>query len=221
MNPDISLQIVGDYVQIIEAIVSTLAVIIGGFFAWRKWFKEAPEEERAIVTHEIDSCLLSKDARLVHVAFTIENKGTSRLLFTEGYTKIFQAKPLHQKIKGLLKMEEEKRPVAVTGTEYDWPNIGEKHYPVLKNEQAAVQDNFHLYHKAKRHEKRKNKVNETGKEEYVLIIESSETEQLCSDFIIPARVKAVMVYSTACLKPKDPDTGWDVTTFLRFSKTQH
>jgi hypothetical protein len=197
MNTEIPLQIVSDYVQIIEAIVSTLAVIIGGYFAWRKWFKEGPEEERALVSQDIESCLLSKDDRLVHVVFTIENKGTSRLVFKEGYSQIHQVIPLNKGCKNLLKINESERPLDSTGTEYKWPIIAKRNYPTREINPC------------------------TGKEEDIFTIESNETERYHCDFIIPAKTEAIFIYSNACLKPKDLNIGWDVTTFHRFSKVDN
>jgi hypothetical protein len=47
-------------------------------------------------------------------------------------------------------------------------------------------------------------------------IDSGESDRLDCDFIVPADISAVFIYSRACLDPKDPDLSWDVTTFQRF-----
>jgi hypothetical protein len=48
-------------------------------------------------------------------------------------------------------------------------------------------------------------------------IDSGESDRLDCDFIVPAEISAVFIYSRACLDPDDPDLGWDVTTFHRFT----
>ncbi len=51
-------------------------------------------------------------------------------------------------------------------------------------------------------------------------IDSGESERYDADFVIPASVSAIFVYSMACLDPEDYDLGWDVTTFHEFPPQQ-
>jgi hypothetical protein len=64
-----------------------------------------------------------------------------------------------------------------------------------------------------------------GRRDYPVVeeqlrIDSGESEKYDADFIIPASVSAVFVYSMACLDPQDSDLGWDVTTFHQFAAIQ-
>ncbi len=172
------LEFIGDLVQIIGSIVTTLTVIIGGIFAWRRWGREDPEAKRADLTQEIEHHLLSNTHRLVHTVFTIKNVGAATLKFKMGYTLLQQVTPLAGIFGRALLADYAKR--GASKTEYEWPIIGYRKYPAKKDK---------------------------------LKIDSGETERLHCDFIIPAKVKTIFVYSNACLDPKDLDLGWDVTSF--------
>ncbi len=174
-----TLENLGTLIQDLSSLVGTLAIIIGGILAWRRWGREAPESKRADLSHEIDHCLLSDSLRLVHTTFTIRNTGTVTLELHSGYTFLQRVTPLVGDFgKALLRGEGE---IGESKTEYAWPLIGEFwNYPT-----------------------RRDKVK----------IDSGETDHLYCDFIIPAEVKTIFVYSNACLDPKDPKLGWDVTSF--------
>jgi hypothetical protein len=81
-------------------------------------------------------------------------------------------------------------PLDVTKTMLEWPALARRDYPVAE------------------------------KNEEQLRIDSGESEKYDADFIIPASVSAVFVYSMACLDPEDTDLGWDVTTFHQFTANQ-
>lgn len=48
-------------------------------------------------------------------------------------------------------------------------------------------------------------------------IDSNESDRLECEFIIPADVSAIFIYSSVCLDPEEPDLGWDITTFHRLT----
>jgi hypothetical protein len=172
-------------VSIVASCASTLAIIVGGIFAWWRWGREAPSTRRGELTHNVVYSFMSDSHRLIHVTLNLKNVGSATLSPVEGYTKIFQVLALPSDFAA--RLLDGSVPLGVTKTEFDWPCIGRRDYPLREDD---------------------------------VRIDSGESETYGADFIIPAGVSAVFVYSMACLDPEDSDLGWDVTTFHEFPAKQ-
>ena len=121
-----------DVVQIISSFVSTAAIIIGGWLAWRRWGRERPKSKRGLLTQSVTSVRLDKQRQLVHVALTIKNTGPVSIAPIEAYTLIYQILPLDEKVRK--KIVDESLPMDETGTGFAWPDIERVDYPVKADE---------------------------------------------------------------------------------------
>jgi hypothetical protein len=175
-----------DVASIAQSVANVVAIIVGGILAWHRWGREAPQAARGGLAHRLSWFDVSPTHRLVHVALEIRNTGTRTLRPAEAYSLIQQLAPLGAAFER--RLADEDAPIAVTGTEYEWPVIARKTYDDITD----------------------------------VRIDSTETETVHSEFLIPRWITGIVVYSLVSMDPDDPDVGWDITTLQDLqSQTAH
>lgn len=120
-----------DFVQTIQSVLTTLGLIIAGFWAWRKFRKRREIFPKLRLKHEVTSFPIDNtDYRAVHVILTLENLGNVLIKSEGGETKIDvldPSPPLLKKIKEVVDSNESPPGCINTGkAEFPW-EYAQKH----------------------------------------------------------------------------------------------
>ena len=179
-------------VQTIQAIVTTIAVLVGGIWTYNLFVKERRNYPHLNVEQKVSHIALSDRVRLLGVSIGIANTGTSRALLRKSIVRIQQILPVLpcsarepcavDQVNAALKAVERKE------DRFSWPLIGER---------ETVSD-------------------------IPLSIEPGEKGAVDFEFAIPAKVRVVRVYSyfeNAKVSTDVSAIGWSTSTFYDFTGT--
>lgn len=119
-------------IEILLAFANSLALIIGGYIAYLKFVKSKPLNVKVNVTHKVSCRKITDKYYLVDVTINIENVGNAVLKPFKGNTRIHQVLPLDAEFAERLFSDNE--PLRGTKTEYDWPLLKQKDYPIEKRD---------------------------------------------------------------------------------------
>jgi len=110
-----------DIVQILEAVVTVIAIAIGGYWSYMLFMKKRQKYPRANITHHILQKPISDGKVLLNVTAVIHNTGDVLLSILSGDMRIQQVLPLSPEIQQAI--VENKDPVENGKIEIDWPVI--------------------------------------------------------------------------------------------------
>ncbi len=84
--------------DIAQAVATISAILVGGFWGWRKFFKEREESPKIRLSHSIYESSINKQKRLVRLGLKIDNQGKTLLTLTEVATWLKQVDPWPREI---------------------------------------------------------------------------------------------------------------------------
>jgi len=111
-----------DLMSVIQAIATTIAIFIGGFWTYFLFVKKRQKFPRASISHQIFHKPLLQEKALLNVKTVLSNSGDVLLSLESGEVRVQQILPLPTDIASLI--GEGQDPVPKYKTEVDWPLIG-------------------------------------------------------------------------------------------------
>ncbi len=119
-----------EVVTVIQAIVTTIAIVVGGLWTYFLFVKKRQKFPRASVSHQIFCRTISGEKALLNVKTVISNSGDVLLCLESGVVRVQQILPIPDNIDALIKQDQD--PVAGDRTEIDWPLIGTRSFSFEK-----------------------------------------------------------------------------------------
>ena len=117
---------VKDIVTIIQAVVTIIAVILGGVWTYFLFIKKRQRFPRASISHQIFYKRISESKALLNIKTVIANSGDVLLCLESGFVRIQQILPIPDDIADIIKQDQD--PVGEDKTEVDWPLISERFF---------------------------------------------------------------------------------------------
>ncbi len=181
-----------DHIETIQAIVTILAVLVGGAWTYKLFIKERKHIPHANIEQKVSHIPLTDQVNLIRIGVDLTNMGNSRLVSRKCIIRIQQISPIlpcegHEpcavkQVNAALKETERKE------DRFSWPLLTER-------------------------------VKIFGKP---LDIEPGEKDVIDFEFVIPSNIETVRIYSyfrnEKKTKGKD-EVGWSVSTYYDFRKT--
>ncbi len=118
--------------EIIESIISTLAIIVGGYWAYLKFIRKRESFPRADIEHKIFYKLIGNGKRLVHLSVIIKNIGEVLLSISSADIRINRIFPLSEELKN--KLEKNQQLILEGFNEIFWEYLLEKEITFRENE---------------------------------------------------------------------------------------
>ena len=154
-----------DKAETVQAIVTIIAILVGGFWTYNLFIKERKHFPHANIEHKVSHVVLPDQINLLRVGVMITNAGSSRLLSNKSVIRVQQILPVpscpeqgacaKEEIKNALKKVEREK------NRFTWPLIAER----------------------------------TQIREKVLDIEPGEKQLIEYEFAVNAAIKVVRIYS--------------------------
>lgn len=179
-------------IQTIQAAVSIIAIVVGGFWTYNLFIKERKHYAHANIEQKVSHITLSGRINLLRIDIGLTNTGNSRLILKRSVIRIQQILPI------LPCAEHE--PCAV------------KEVNIALKETQRREDRFSWPLLSER-----NQIFEK-----TIDIEPGEKDVKDFEFIIPSDVKAVRVYSYFRNEQKTTskdEVGWSISTYYDFEKS--
>jgi hypothetical protein len=111
-----------DFMSIIQAIATTIAILLGGLWSYFLFVKKRQKFPHATISHQIHYKPISNGKALLNVKTVINNSGDVLLSLESGEVRVQQILPLPADIASMI--GEGQDPVPENKTEVDWPLIG-------------------------------------------------------------------------------------------------
>ena len=180
-------------IETIEAIVTIVAIILGGIWTYNLFIKERKHYPHANIEQKVSHVALSNDINLLRVDIGLTNTGNSRLVLKKSIIRIQQILPIlpyiEQNIQAVKQVNAALKETERKEDRFSWPLLSER-----------------------------NKIFEKP-----LDIEPGEKDVIDFEFVIPSKVKAIRIYSyfrnEEKTKGKD-EVGWSISTYYNFLKAE-
>ena len=180
--------------ETIQAIVSIIAIIVGGVWTYKLFIKGREHYPHANIEQKVSHISLPNDKNLLRVEIGLTNTGTSRLLIKKSLIRIQQILPLPP------------------CTQHNICAVNQINSSLEETERKEDRFSWHLlYKRTKIYEKQ-------------LDIEPSEKDVLDFEFVIPSKVEVVRIYSYFRNEKKTTgkdEVGWKLSTYYDFRKTDN
>jgi hypothetical protein len=111
-------------IQSAEAILTMVAIIIGGFWTYSLFIRHRQKFPRAKIVHEVTDHKLPNNKVLLHSKIIIQNIGEVLISLVSGEVRILQMLPLPNAIAHEVELGID--PVISGRTEIDWPQLCSK-----------------------------------------------------------------------------------------------
>lgn len=182
-----------DIAELLKDAVEITAVIVGGIWTYWLFVQKRERWPKADLKHRICSWPISGDRQLIRIGVDIKNVGEVLLEIRRGFTEVYQLKPWPNELTTPVIKEINFRHPG--GTEFKWAKLA---FLTLDGKPTE-----------------KKSANEEWPEPDGYDIEPGENEELFFDFIIPAGVELVSVYSrTENALLANREFGWNLTTIF-------
>lgn len=184
--------LVKDIVESVKAIVTTIAIIVGGIWTYTLFIKERKHLPHANIEQKVSHLELSEHTNLLRVIAKLTNTGSSRLLSGKSIIRIQQILPVPSSCpkQGLCAKEEVTsalREIKRKGDRFSWPLIAEREHSLR----------------------------------IPLDIEPGEEDFIEYEFVVPTGIKVVRIYSYFRNDQKaksDNEVGWAISSHYNFEK---
>lgn len=130
-----------DVMQGIQALVTTVAIGVGGWWSYRLFVRKRERYPRAKVTHLASHWPLGEERILLRVAVDISNQGAVLLIPGAGELWVQQVRPLLPELAACLGRGED--PVAKGGTEVEWPLLAKRPLANIREIEPGENDQCH------------------------------------------------------------------------------
>jgi hypothetical protein len=94
----ITITSIKDYFQAIQALVTTVGILVGGYWAYEKFVLKREEFPAAKITHQITYVPITDEKSLLRVTINISNQGGVLLKVSAGEMWIQQVLPCHPEL---------------------------------------------------------------------------------------------------------------------------
>jgi hypothetical protein len=115
-----------DVATVLQAVVTTIAILLGGLWTYFLFVKKRQRFPCANISHQILYKRISEGKALLNVKTVIANSGDVLLCLESGLVRIQQILPIPEDIGSLI--EQGQDPVVKNRTEVDWPLIGDRSF---------------------------------------------------------------------------------------------
>jgi hypothetical protein len=177
-----------DRIGSIQAVITVLAIIVGGFWTYRAFIQQRQSHPRLKIEHRIESWPVSNDQVLLSVNEILTNTGPVMVDLRGGTIRVIQVMPLPQAVaRDLPSMQSEPTHCKAEASVYN-PNV----WRVLVDSARNWKSNS-------------------------VLIEPGESDMVPNEFIIPASIQVVAVYSYIS-NPENPNLGWNELTYFDLRK---
>src|SRR5690349_23009918 len=179
-----------DQIASVQSLITIIAIFVGGFWSYRVFIQERQSHPRLEIEHKIQHWKISSDQILLSVNEILTNTGPVKVDLRGGTIRVIQVMPLPQPVANDLRDVQSK-----TRHSKAQPSILEpKVWDVLVDSPRKW---------------KRDKV----------VIEPGENDVVPNEFIIPANIQVVAVYSYIT-NPDDPKLGWNGLTYYDLTKAE-
>lgn len=137
LEKDVGASLFKEIVEIIQAITTVIAIIVGGGSSYWLFVRNRQKYPRASVAHHIAHKRIGDDRLLLHVGVTAINEGDVLLELVSLETRVQQVLPLSGEI--LAAIAKGQRPVPEGQTEMPWPQIDSQKLVLEKGDEWEVE----------------------------------------------------------------------------------
>ncbi len=95
----VTLARVKDVLEIINSVIATAAIIVGGFWTYHLFIKKRQRFPKAEITHQVEQFSLPNSRVLLHVGVRITNKSEVLLSLKEASSRLQQVIPLQNGVE--------------------------------------------------------------------------------------------------------------------------
>ncbi len=138
-----NVEIIKNIFDIIQAIATVFAIIIGGIWSYMLFIRKRQKYPRANITHNITHRQIGNKKILLHVAVTITNVGDVLIALVSGETRIQQILPLSLELLKSINQGDKLPPEG--NTEIEWPIIDSRESE-WQNNQIEPGENDQLHY---------------------------------------------------------------------------
>ena len=124
------ISMVKDIAQIIQAVATIMAIIVGGSWAYSRFVRGRLGQPHANIDHEVTHRPIGDGNVLLRVKVTIQNVGHSLLKLGESTLRVQQILPLSEEVLGAIK--EGQNPIKDGETEVRWALIESRELDLAK-----------------------------------------------------------------------------------------
>ena len=110
----------------LESVFTILAIVFGGYWAYRAFHRKRERFPKTKVSHTISYWDVSENERLLRIVLTIINDGEVLLTVSSGFTWVQQMKPWPTELLDAIKSNQ--APVEGGETQVRWPLIVDKEF---------------------------------------------------------------------------------------------
>lgn len=128
-NPSVA-TFVKDIIESVQAVIATLAIFLGGYWAYSRFIKGRLAHPHANITHQVTHRAVGNGKALLRVIVTIHNVGNVLLTMGESVVRIQQILPLPTGVEEAVR--EGKTPVNDGESEVRWPLIDSRELDLAK-----------------------------------------------------------------------------------------
>jgi hypothetical protein len=177
-----------DRITSIQSLVTILALFVGGFWTYRIFIEQRQDHPRLKVEHRIQYWKISSEQVLLSVDEVLTNTGSVKVDLPGGIIRVIQVMPLPPSVAAELSIAQQT--------------------PTHSRAEASIYDPTKWYVLVDSHR--------TWKSGSV-VIEPGESDTVPNEFIIPAAVRVVAVYSFVN-NPENARLGWNGLTYYDLEK---
>jgi hypothetical protein len=188
-----TLETTKDAVDIVQSVAATLAIVVGAYWALRRFGLERPLMRRADVSQQIQVIDLPPACRLLHVTLQVKNVGTIVLRPSKADCLVQRISPMDAAVQDqvnryIREPESDRGAYRGDGNQLYYADGGEIRWPALERRQFAD-------------------VAEGGE------VDAGETERWDLDFVLPRGIGVVGVFTEVSLDEKH-ELWWSAYSLL-------
>ena len=177
-----------DRIGSFQSLITILAIVVGGFWTYRAFIEQRQSHPRLKIEHKIEHWPVSNDQVLLSVNEILTNTGPVMVDLRGGTIRVIQVLPLPQSVaRGLPSVQSEPTRSKAEASIYD-PNV----WQLLVDSPRNWKPNS-------------------------VLIEPGESDMVPNEFIIPASIQVVAVYSYIS-NPENANLGWNELTYWDLKK---
>ncbi|HWU62438.1 MAG TPA: hypothetical protein VN112_10485 [Ensifer sp.] len=119
-----NISVVKEYASTAQAILTSIAIVVGGAWAYMEFVRERPDKGRLTVSQVAKDFAVSDGQRFVQAQITLKNVGATRVGITKGETVIRQILPLNDNLKQVIEGNDPAAKARMNSTQtIKWPII--------------------------------------------------------------------------------------------------
>ena len=119
------------YTEFVESLVTISAVILGGTWTWKKFFREREDRPAADLAHDVFILTSPSGSNLLRLTISITNIGKTLLKLQNGFVRLQKISPCEEHVRNWIESELTNNETELEG---NWPVISNKKFWDIEHE---------------------------------------------------------------------------------------